>query len=101
MVEKMETNMAENSVPQGLTLARVTDVFTHDTVPAGLLRAHKVADGVWGLLVVIDGSLTFVFEDDGDHPISVDAGSSVAIAPLRPHHVELNGPVSFRVEFYR
>jgi len=28
-----------------LVLTRTTDVFDNDTVPAGLLRAHRVADG--------------------------------------------------------
>ena len=33
-------------IPEGFVLARTTDVFDYDTVPAGLLKAHRVADSV-------------------------------------------------------
>ena len=88
-------------IPEGFTLARTTDVFDNDTVPAGLLRAHRVADGIWGRLVVHDGQVRFVFEDRPDEPIAVSAGDAVVIPPARPHHVELDGPARFAVEFYR
>lgn len=82
-------------------LARTTDVFDNDSVPAGLLRSHRVADGVWGRLVVQTGALTFVFDDEPDNPISVSAGESVAIPPGRVHHLEPDEPVTFVVEFHR
>ena len=88
-------------IPAGFALTRTTEVFDHDTVPAGLLRAHRVADGVWGRLVVLDGTVRFVFEDAPDDPIVVASGGAVAIPPGRLHHVELDGPARFAVEFYR
>ena len=88
-------------IPEGFALARTTGVFDNDTVPAGLLRAHRVADGIWGRLVVHDGQVRFVFEDALDEPITVAAGGAVVIPPARPHHVELDGPARFAVEFYR
>lgn len=87
-------------LPEGLELARSTDVFDQDTVPAGLLRAHRVAPGVWGRLVVHTGSLGFVFEDDGK-TVDVGAGDHMVIPPDRPHHLEMLGPVTFVVEFHR
>jgi tellurite resistance-related uncharacterized protein len=89
------------TLPDGLQLVRTTDVFDETTVPAGLRRAHRVADGVWGRLVVHTGSVTFVFDDDPDHPLTVSAGEAVAIPPARQHHVELTGPATFAVEFHR
>ncbi len=88
-------------LPEGLQLARTTDIFDKDTVPAGLLRAHRVADGVWGRLVVHSGTVTFVFEDQPDHPIVAGAGDRIVIPPGRPHHVELSDTASFAVEFHR
>jgi tellurite resistance-related uncharacterized protein len=88
-------------LPDGLDHVRTTDVFDETTVPAGLLRAHRVADGVWGRLVVHTGAVTFVFDDDPDHPLAVAAGEAVAIPPARQHHVELGGPATFAVEFHR
>ncbi len=88
-------------LPEGLELVRTTDVFDDESVPAGLLRAHRVAKGVWGRLVVHTGSVTFVFEDAPDDPITVEAGRSVVIPPERRHHVELPEPATFAVEFHR
>lgn len=88
-------------LPDGLELARTTDVFDEHTHPGGLLRAHKVADGVWGRLVVHTGSLRFVFEDRADQPLIVSAGDAVVIPPARQHHVEFDGPVTFAIEFHR
>lgn len=87
-------------LPDGLALVRTTDEFDQDSVPAGLRRAHRVAEGVWGRLVVRAGSLGFRFED-GDQPLRVEVGEWVVIAPERPHRVEPDGPVRFVVEFHR
>jgi hypothetical protein len=43
----------------------------------------------------------FVFDDEPDAPISVSAGAMVAIPPRRQHHLELDGPATFVVEFHR
>lgn len=93
--------MNRPQLPDGLEQVRTTDVFDNTTVPAGLLRAHRVADGVWGNLVVHTGTVTFIFDDEPDHPITARAGDSVAIPPARQHHVELDEPATFAVEFHR
>lgn len=88
-------------IPADFELARTTESFDHESVPAGLLRAHRVADGVWGRLVVHTGSVTFVFEDDVANPHVLGAGESVVIPPGRLHHVEPSSSAKFAVEFYR
>ena len=88
-------------LPDGLELVRTTDVFDEHHHPGGLLRAHRVADGVWGRLVVHSGHIGFVFEDRADRPLSVGAGDHVVIPPARLHHVEFDGPVTFAIEFHR
>jgi tellurite resistance-related uncharacterized protein len=97
----MNTNNDGDKIPDGFELTRTTDVFDNETAPAGLLRAHRVAAGVWGRLVVHSGTVGFVFEDEPDQLLSVGAGANVAIPPARPHHVVLDGPATFAVEFYR
>lgn len=94
-------SVATTQLPDGVDLIRTTPVFDNATVPAALLRAHQVADGVWGRLVVHTGALTFVFEDDLDRPVAVGAGEHVVIPPARPHHIELDEPATFAVEFHR
>lgn len=88
-------------IPDGFVLARTTPVFDNDTVPVGLLNAHQIAKGVWGRLIVTAGSVRFVFEDEPDSAVTVGAGGAVSIPPGRLHHVELDGPTAFAVEFHR
>ncbi len=93
--------MTAEELPTDVRLVRTTPEFDESSVPAGLLAAHRVADGVWGRLVVRAGALTFVFEDDPEAALRVGAGGHVVIPPGREHHLELDGPVRFVVEFHR
>lgn len=95
------TGSTPQGIPAGFELMRTTETFDHESVPAGLLRAHRVADGVWGRLVVHAGSVTFMFEDDSANPHLLNAGESVVIPPARLHHVEPSMSAKFAVEFYR
>ncbi len=90
-----------SSLPPNLEHVRTTPEFDETSVPAGLLRAHRVADGVWGRLVVSAGRLVFVFEDRPEERRIVESGEHVVIPPAQLHHVELDGPVRFAVEFHR
>lgn len=87
-------------LPDGCELARTTKEFDERTIPAGFLAAHRVADGVWGRLVVRDGSLRFGF-DDSDDERTVSSGQVQVIPPGRLHHLVVDGPVRFVVEFHR
>lgn len=82
-------------------MVRTTDVFDNDSVPAGLLRNHRIAKGVWGRLVVHDGILDVVFEDEPEAPITVAAGDGLVLPPSVRHRVVLTEPVAFAVEFHR
>lgn len=89
------------SLPDGATYVRSTPEFDQETVPAGLLRAHQVADGVWGLLVVEEGAVEFTFEQEAGDSRMVMAGETQAIPPQRPHHIAVQEGARFRVEFHR
>jgi len=91
----------DTDLPEGLTLQRTTPSFTERSTPAGLRNAHAVAEGVWGRLRVEHGSLGFVFEDTPDDVRTVSAGEHQVIPPSRLHHVVVDGPVRFAVEFHR
>jgi tellurite resistance-related uncharacterized protein len=82
-------------------LVRTSAVWSESTVPAGLLSAHRIADDVWGRLVVSGGSLTLIFEDTPDGTHTLAKGESAIIPPGRPHHVVLDGSVEFCIEFHR
>ena len=92
------------SLPNGLELVRTTDEFDATSTPKGLLRAHRVAIGVWGLLRVSQGTVTFVFEETASTPaesILVRAGEDVVIPPQVVHHVEPDSEAVFCVEFHQ
>jgi len=90
-----------DELPAGLALVRTTPVFDEQSVPAGLRRAHHIAEGVWGRLVVSAGSLDFVVEGDHAEVLRVSAGGAKVIPPGVAHHVEFDGPVRFQIEFHR
>lgn len=87
-------------LPDGLVLTRTTAEFTHESAPSGLRRAHLVAAGVWGRLVVSDGEIGFVFEDEPERVVDVRAGSHVVIPPDTPHHVITREGCRFVIEFH-
>jgi tellurite resistance-related uncharacterized protein len=69
-------------------------------VPAGLLRSHQLAPGVWEVLRVGAGTVTFVWEETGTmHALT--SGEAFVIPPDTLHHVEPGDDASFAVELYR
>ena len=88
------------TLPPGLQHVRTTPVFDEATVPEGLRRAHQIAEGVWGVLRVHAGTVTFVDESSGESR-EVPAGGSQVIPPATPHHVEPGAGATFSVEFHR
>ena len=45
--------MQHGCLPPGLAWQRTTDDFDATSVPAGLLRSHRIAPEVWGELEVV------------------------------------------------
>lgn len=101
-VAEQHPDAADIEMPAGMAVVRTTQEFDPESVPAGLLRAHRIASGVWGRLVVHSGSIGFGFDDQvpiADARVIV-AGEHQVIPPGRPHHVTLVGDVRFVVEFH-
>lgn len=92
--------LADAVLPDGLELRRTTPTFTADTVPAGLLKDHKIAPGVWGRLRVLEGSVTFVSDHTGESR-DLGAGDTQVIEPDTLHHVVVRDDAVFHVEFHR
>lgn len=88
-------------LPAGLVHVRTTARFSAETVPAGLLRDHQLAARVWARLVVERGSLTLVFDESNDRPVTVRSGAPAIIPPGRRHHVEPAADVVFALEIHR
>jgi tellurite resistance-related uncharacterized protein len=91
---------ADLGLPDEVRLVRTSPEFTADSVPDGLLSAHRVATGVWGRLRVLRGSVVFVLEATGESRV-VNADETQVIEPAVVHHVEPSEDARFVIEFHR
>ena len=94
-------NFQTETLPQGAQKIGSTPTMTEETVVPGILKKHLAPKGRFGYLVVEEGALQFVWEDDPDHVLDADADHPIVIFPERFHHVSITGDVRFRVEFYQ
>jgi tellurite resistance-related uncharacterized protein len=86
-------------LPDGLDVTRTAGPFDAASLPAGLRRAHRVADGVWGRLFVMQGTAAISIDTDPPIRRRLAAGDSQPIPPGVPHAVSLDGPVRLTVDF--
>jgi len=86
--------------PDGVAEYRRTASFTEATIPAGLLRDHRTAPGVWANIVVEAGSLEYTLDSPRRSFLLTPERPGVA-PPTEPHHVKVVGQVRFHVEFLR
>lgn len=96
----IECTLCDRAVlPGGLSILGRAGPWDHDSIPAGLLRSHRTAEGRWGRLRVHDGAVDFQFEPDGPRQHLV-AGCAQVIPPGAPHRVVPVGPVRLDLEFW-
>ena len=93
-------NYQNETLPQGAMKLGSTPTMTEETVVPGILKKHLAPRGRFGYLVVEEGVLQFVWEDDADNVLDADPEHPIVIFPERFHHVAITGKVRFRVEFY-
>lgn len=75
-----------------------TAIFTEETLPDALRREHRTKAGVWGRIVVSEGTLEF----HSRARLRVLGPGDVALAePEVPHRVVPRGPVRLHVEFWK
>ena len=86
-------------LPDGLMVARTAGPFDATTLPAGLRRAHRVAEHTWGRLRVVEGCVRFTLATEPPTDAVLVAGDHQAIPPGVDHAVSGDGPVRLVVEF--
>ena len=91
--------MVSKPLPDGLVLSGNALEFTDATMPNALLREHALGPGHWGLLNVLEGSVTFVDMGAGSEQL-VSAPGTVPIHPQAPHRLIVSGPVRVRIDFF-
>lgn len=88
-------------LPPGLSEYKRTAEFDAQSVPTGLTKTHHLKPDVWGELVVLEGHVLYVLEDQGNAVVVLREGLRGVIAPEAPHHVEPRPGARFYVRFLR
>lgn len=92
------------TLPDNARPYRRTDVFTEESVPPGLRKAHTTKEGAWALIHVLEGRLAYRIEDPrrlASKAILTPETPPGVIEPTILHRVEPLGQVRFYVEFHR
>ncbi len=88
-------------LPQDVVAYKQTPVFTEDSVPRGLLRDHNTREGVWGKIVILEGTLEYRIQEPDLEVIELSPDKFGVVEPKIKHHIKPLGSVRFYVEFYR
>ncbi|MGE3447780.1 MAG: DUF3565 domain-containing protein [Microbacteriaceae bacterium] len=86
-------------LPDGLEVVRSAGPFDADTLPAGLRRAHYVADRTWGRLRVLDGVVVFAIETTPPVSVHLHAGDTQPIPPGVAHLLRVDEPFRLVIDF--
>lgn len=97
--------MSHLRIPKNWTIQRSTPFFTKENVPAALLSHHNTAEGVFGQLCVMEGTVTyFGFADANasEHELKVviEAGQFATSPPQYWHRIEMSDDAQFNINFW-
>lgn len=87
-------------LPPDVSLLRVAGPWDQDSLPAGLRRRHRTAEGVWGVLEVTDGAVRLHVETAPPVDRNLGPAESQAIPPATPHELTLDGPFRLVLQFW-
>ena len=88
-------------LPNDVLPYKRTPEFTERTVPAALLRSHDTKNGVWGKIIVLEGTLLYRILEPEVEEIALSQGRFGVVEPTVKHEVVPSPGVRFYVEFHR
>ena len=88
-------------LPSHVAAYKKTPEFTEESVPDGLLKDHNTKAGVWGRIVILEGSLEYTIQEPKLEVIQLTPRTFGVVEPTIKHHIKPLGLVKFYVEFYR
>jgi len=86
-------------LPTGLQVVRTAGPFDQESLPAALRRSHRVAEGTWGCLRVIEGSVRLVMSTRPPFDVKLSVPDQQPIPPTIAHHVVVDGPLIVAIDF--
>lgn len=90
-----------SDMPSAVRFYKRTAEFDNESVPNGLLKAHRTKSGTWGKIVVLKGVLEYRILEPEYQAIELSPNKYGVIEPTILHEVEPLTEVRFCVEFYR
>lgn len=86
-------------IPDGLHVVRTAGPFDAATLPTGLRVDHRVADGRWATLRVLQGAVGFTMDTDPPVDVHLVVGDEQAIPPGVAHRVIVEDGMRVVIDF--
>lgn len=87
-------------LPADVGFYRKTGVFADTAVPPALLKDHRLAEGVWGRIIVLEGTVTYVIEEPEHETVELTPSKPGIVEPGVAHHLIPAAGARFCVEFH-
>ena len=78
-----------------------TPEFTERSVPKALLESHSTKPGTWGMIVILEGSLTYRIMEPNIEEARLSPDHPGVIEPAIQHEIEPDAKVKFYIQLYR
>jgi tellurite resistance-related uncharacterized protein len=97
--------MSHQRIPANWTVQRSTPFFTTGNVPSALLSHHNTAEGVFGQLCVMEGTVTYYgfaneHASEPEIKVVINVGQFATSPPEYWHRVELSDDAQFNLNFW-
>jgi tellurite resistance-related uncharacterized protein len=100
LVDRLGINFIQPELPDGLELYARSPDFIPSTLPAELKKGHYTAEGVWGVIRVLEGAVDYALEAPSTASLVLHEGESAVIEPQTLHHLHFVGRGRFFIEFH-
>lgn len=97
--------MSHLVIPSHWKIKRSTHFFTKENIPKALLTHHNTAEGVFGQICVMQGTVTFYgfANEEATEPektVVIKAGEFATSPPQYWHKVKLSDDAQFNINFW-
>lgn len=92
--------MRPDQLPADVRCYKQIGPFRGADIPKGLLREHRLKEGVWGRVSVLDGELLFVWDDADGGASRLTAPGAIIVPPTIPHHLDETDRAQISIKFF-